>query len=103
MNLRTTDRGIRAFLIATMCALGVFGIARWISAEGGVAGWMEERSEGQAEPSMIGTARRPLVIVSGQTEQIPTADYVSTVGGLTTNATAAATPTPTPTAGPTVS
>lgn len=36
-----------------------------------------------------GVARRPLVIINGQTQQIPTADYVSTAGGLSTNATAA--------------
>jgi len=38
---------------------------------------------------ILGTGRRPLVIVSGTTEQLPTADYISTVGGLTTNGTAA--------------
>lgn len=38
-----------------------------------------------------GTGRRPLVIVNGQTQQIQAADYVSTVGGLTTNATGAST------------
>jgi hypothetical protein len=37
-----------------------------------------------------GTARRPLVVINGNTQQIPTADYISTVGGLSTNATAAA-------------
>lgn len=33
-------------------------------------------------------ARRPLVIISGVTQQLPTADWISTIGGLTTNATA---------------
>lgn len=35
-------------------------------------------------------ARRPLVIVNGVTQQIASVDYVSTVGGLSTNATAGA-------------
>lgn len=34
-------------------------------------------------------ARRPLVIVNGVTQQLALTDYLSTVGGLTTNATAA--------------
>jgi hypothetical protein len=38
----------------------------------------------------LGVARRPLVIANGVTEQLPTADYLSSVGGVTTNATAAA-------------
>ena len=37
-----------------------------------------------------GTGRRPLVIVSGQTEQLPATDYISSAGGVSTNATPAA-------------
>lgn len=44
----------------------------------------------EPEYDAAGAARRPLVMISGQTQQIPLADYVSTVGGLSTNATAAA-------------
>ncbi len=36
------------------------------------------------------TARRPLVIINGSTQQLPIADYISSVGGITTSATAAA-------------
>lgn len=36
-----------------------------------------------------GTGRRPLVIINGVTSQLPSADYISTVGGITTTATAA--------------
>lgn len=39
---------------------------------------------------IAGVARRPLVIVSGTTEQLPTADYLSSAGGLTVNGTASA-------------
>lgn len=33
------------------------------------------------------TARRPLVVINGQTQQLPTVDFISSVGGISTNAT----------------
>lgn len=39
----------------------------------------------------MGTGRRPVVIIAGVTQQLPTTDYISSVGGVTANATAAST------------
>lgn len=39
---------------------------------------------------IAGTGRRPLVLVAGQTQQIATTDYLSSIGGVTANAIAAA-------------
>lgn len=41
------------------------------------------------ELDTLGTARKPLVMIAGQTQQIPTADYVSSPGGMSLNGTAA--------------
>lgn len=64
-----------AAVLAVLAALGLYLLA----------------SNSEPVYDALVAARRPLVIISGQTQQLPTTDYLSTIGGLTTNATAATT------------
>lgn len=43
---------------------------------------------GTDEMDALGTARKPLVMIAGQTQPIPAADYLSSVGGASLNGTA---------------
>ncbi len=72
MKFTTIDRAVRLGLLVATVAFVSCLVGREVS---------------ERNVDLLTTAARlPLVIVSGQTEQLPTADYLSSVGGISTNA-----------------
>jgi len=55
-----------------------------------IAVFLFVRPPRRPELEIQGASRKPLVIINGEIEQIPAADYVSSPGGISANATAAA-------------
>jgi hypothetical protein len=91
-TFQTIDRTVRGVLIvifgAALALATSYLIARRDGAPAPAPAPLEHAPVAEID-TIIGTARKPLVIVGGTTQQIPDADYLHVPGGVSVNASVA--------------
>ena len=78
MMFKAIDRLVRLSLLAFLVTLVGWAVVSQVLRVFG-----DDDMIAAAFPATLATARLPLVIIAGQTQQLPAADYISSVGGIT--------------------